>query len=76
SSDALYAISSRVLRENKIIPVLIGAAIHGNGMTRLMKALRHEAPPVGVLRQRLAHTGSVDEGKLVAVSFHAYHRQN
>ncbi|MBY5713866.1 elongation factor G [Rhizobium leguminosarum] len=75
-SDALYAISSRVLRENRIIPVLIGAAIHGNGMTRLMKALRHEAPPVGVLRQRLAHTGTVDEGKLVAVSFHAYHRQN
>ncbi|ANL43185.1 elongation factor G [Rhizobium phaseoli] len=76
SSDALYAISSRVLRENRIIPVLIGAASHGNGMMRLMKALRHEAPPVGILRQRLAHAGTVDEGKLAAVSFHAYHRQN
>lgn len=76
SSDALYAISSRVLRENRIIPVLIGAASHGNGMMRLMKALRHEAPPVGVLRQRLAHAGTVDEGKLAAVSFHAYYRQN
>ena len=75
-SDALYAISSRVLRENKIIPVLIGAASHGNGIMRLMKALRHEAPPVAVLRQRLAHAETVDEGKLVAVSFHAYHRQN
>ncbi|MBY3184803.1 elongation factor G [Rhizobium sp. 25PS6] len=73
-SDALYAISSRVLRENRIIPVLIGAASHGNGMMRLMKALRHEAPPVGVLRQRLAR--DVDENKLTAVSFHAYHRQN
>ncbi|MBB3454822.1 elongation factor G [Rhizobium sp. BK313] len=75
-SDALYAISSRVLRENRIIPVMIGAASHGNGMMRLMKALRHEAPPVGVLRQRLAHAGTVDESKLAAVSFHAYHRQN
>jgi elongation factor G len=45
-------------------------------MTRLMKALRHEAPPVGVLRQRLAHAGAVDEGKVTAVSFHAYYRQN
>jgi elongation factor G len=75
-SDALYAISSRVLKENRIIPVLIGAASHGNGMMRLMKALRHEAPPVDMLRKRLASAGTVDEGKLTAVSFHAYHRQN
>ncbi|MDL2410065.1 elongation factor G [Rhizobium calliandrae] len=75
-SDALYAISSRVLRENRIIPVLIGSASHGNGMMRLMKALRHEAPPVAALRQRLARASTVDEGKLSAVSFHAYHRQN
>ena len=74
-SDAIYAISSRVLRENKIIPVLIGAASHSNGMMRLMKALRHEAPPVEALRQRLAAAGNVEESKLV-VSFHAYHRQN
>jgi elongation factor G len=51
-SDALYAISARVLRENKIIPVMIGAASHNNGMMRLMKALRHEAPPVESLRKQ------------------------
>ncbi|MDB5553800.1 MAG: elongation factor protein [Rhizobium sp.] len=75
-SDALYAISSRVLRENRIIPVLIGAASHGNGMMRLMKALRHEAPNVDALRERLAGAGNIDAGKLKAVGFHAYHRQN
>ncbi len=75
-SDALYAISSRVLKENRIIPVLIGAASHGNGMMRLMKALRHEAPPVEALRERLARAANVDAGKLAAASFHAYHRQN
>ncbi|MBW9064091.1 elongation factor G [Rhizobium herbae] len=75
-SDALYAISARVLKENKIIPVLIGAASHGNGMMRLMKALRHEAPPVEALRERLARAANIDNGKLAAVSFHAYHRQN
>jgi elongation factor G len=75
-SDALYAIATRVLRENRIIPVLIGAASHGNGMMRLMKALRHEAPPVDALRERLAAAGKADRSKLKAVSFHAFHRQN
>ncbi|SKA07592.1 elongation factor G [Consotaella salsifontis] len=75
-SDALFALSSRVLRENRVIPVLIGAASHGNGMTRLMKALRHEAPKAGALRGRLAASAGVEEGKLTAVSFHAYHRQS
>lgn len=76
ASDAIYAISSRVLRENRIIPVLFGSASHSNGMLRLMKALRHEAPPVETLRRRLAAAGGVDEGTLAAVSFHAHHRQN
>lgn len=75
-SDALFAISARVLRENRIIPVMIGAASHNNGMMRLMKALRHEAPPVEMLRKRLAEAGAVVEDKLAAVSFHAYYRQN
>jgi elongation factor G len=75
-SDTLYAISARVLRENKVIPVMMGAASHNNGMMRLMKALRHEAPPVEALRKRLAEAGSVGGGKLAAVSFHAYYRQN
>ncbi|PRD44707.1 elongation factor G [Phyllobacterium phragmitis] len=74
ASDAVYAIASRVLRENKIIPVLVGAASHGNGMLRLMKALRHEAPPVIALRKRLAASSNIDEAALAGVSFHAYHR--
>jgi elongation factor G len=76
TSNELYAISTRVLRENRVIPVLIGAASHGNGMMRLMKALRHEAPQADALRQRLAAAGGMDAGRLAAVSFHAYWRQN
>jgi elongation factor G len=75
ASDAIYAISARVLKENRIIPVLFGSASHNNGMMRLMKALRHEAPAVEALRARLAGT-KFDENKLLAVSFHAHHRQN
>lgn len=76
ASDTIYAISSRLLRENRIIPVLVGAASHSNGILRLMKALRHEAPPVDALRNRLGEAGNIPEASLAAVSFHAYHRQN
>jgi elongation factor G len=76
ASDAIYAISSRVLRENRVIPVLVGAASHSNGMMRLMKALRHEAPQHDILRRRLAAAVNVKETALLGVSFHAYHRQN
>jgi elongation factor G len=76
ASDALFAIATRTLKENRIIPVLFGAASHGNGIKRLMKALRHEAPPVASLRNRLAEAGGLDESALLAVSFHAHHRAN
>ncbi|WP_112816246.1 elongation factor G [Ensifer sp.] len=76
ASDTIYAISSRLLRENRIIPVLVGAASHSNGILRLMKALRHEAPAVDALTKRLAEAGKIPVSGLSAVSFHAYHRQN
>lgn len=76
ASDAIYSISTRVLNENKIIPVLLGSAGHGNGLMRLMKALRHEAPRAEALRKRLAAGAGVDEATLLAVSFHAHYRQS
>ncbi|MBB3316431.1 elongation factor G [Rhizobium sp. BK181] len=76
ASDTLFAISSRILKENRIIPVLFGSASHSNGIMRLMKALRHEAPPATALRTRLAASSAADEATLSAVSFHAYHKAN
>ncbi|QRM57753.1 elongation factor G [Sinorhizobium sp. BG8] len=75
-SAAIYAISSRILKQNKITPVFIGAASHSNGILRLMKALRHEAPPVEALRGRLAEASGLDAAGLMAATFHGYHRQN
>ncbi|MGZ2443218.1 translation elongation factor EF-G [Sinorhizobium medicae] len=75
-SDAIYSISTRVLNENKIIPVLLGSASHSNGLMRLMKALRHEAPRAEALRKRLAAGAGVGEANLLAVSFHAHYRQS
>ena len=41
------------LREDLIVPVLIGSAEASNGITRLWKALRHEAPQPAVTAERL-----------------------
>jgi elongation factor G len=75
-SETIYSIASRVLRESRIIPVLLGAASHSNGMLRLMKALRHEAPPVEALQARLAEGTAIGSATLAGVSFHGYHRPN
>ena len=76
ANDAVFSISARVLAENRVMPVMAGAASHNNGVMRLMKALRHEAPPVETLRGRLAWQTGADAGKIAAAGFHAYHRQN
>ncbi|HUF56040.1 MAG TPA: elongation factor G [Thermohalobaculum sp.] len=71
----VFAICTRALRENRAIPVLIGSAGHGNGVVRMMKALRHEAPPVTALAERLGgHLGLSEP--LVAVGFHAERRRH
>ncbi len=41
------------MRQGKISPVFIGSAEHGNGISRLLKAIRHEAPTVKATRARL-----------------------
>lgn len=71
----VYAICARTLSENKVIPALIGSAAHANGMVRLMKALRHETPAVGALRDRLA-VQSGTTGRILAAGFHAQHRRH
>ena len=43
-SDRVFEDLARELRERQVVPVLIGSADRGNGVTRLLKALRHEAP--------------------------------
>jgi len=53
----VYGVASRVLQHHDLVPALLGSAEHHNGMLRLMKSLRHEAPEFGVARDRLAEAG-------------------
>lgn len=51
--DAVFDDLARELREGLICPVLLGSALRENGVLRLMKALRHEAPGIAETAQRL-----------------------
>jgi elongation factor G len=56
--DRVFEDLAKELRERQVVPVLIGSADRANGVTRLLKALRHEAPALAETRARLG----VDEG--------------
>ena len=51
--DQVFDDLTAELRSGDICPVLLGSAEHGNGILRLMKALRHEAPTVAETAKRL-----------------------
>jgi elongation factor G len=51
--DKVFADLVRELQESLIVPVLLGSAENGNGILRLLKALRHEAPFVDLTAKRL-----------------------
>ena len=68
ATGALFAIARRETQDAVLVPAFLGAASHMNGVMRLMKALRHEAPAPEVLRRRL------DDA--VAVGFHAVNRKH
>jgi elongation factor G len=51
--DRIFDDLARELKEGLICPVLVGSAQNGNGIVRLLKALRHEAPFVTQTARRL-----------------------
>src|SRR5262245_16349809 len=69
--DAVFDDLARELREGLICPVLLGAACRGNGVLRLMKALRHEAPAVAETAKRL---GVPDQKDALAFVFKTTHQ--
>ena len=51
--DAVFDDLAADLRAGAVTPVLIGTAEKGNGVLRLLKAIRHDAPDVEATRARL-----------------------
>ncbi len=56
-TENVYDVASRVLQHHDLVPALMGSAEHRNGILRLMKSLRHEAPGYEVAKERLASAG-------------------
>ncbi|TPK72579.1 elongation factor G [Mesorhizobium sp. B2-4-15] len=51
--DAVFDDLTADLRDGVVTPVLIGTAEKGNGVLRLLKAIRHDAPDIEATRKRL-----------------------
>jgi len=68
--DQIFDDLSKELRERHVVPALIGSAERGNGITRLLKALRHEAPTLAETRARL---GIPEEGAPLAQAMKTLH---
>jgi elongation factor G len=71
--DAVFDDLARELREGQICPVLLGSALRENGVLRLMKALRHEAPGIGATAKRL---DVADSKEALAYVFKTTHLQH
>ena len=56
--DTVFDDLASELRQGVICPVLLGSALRENGVLRLLKALRHEAPTVAETASRLGISSS------------------
>ncbi len=71
--DRVFADLARELAEGLVTPVLFGSAEHGNGVGRLLKALRHEVPAVAVANARLGLKTEAGATAQILKTFHTAH---
>lgn len=71
-SEDVFALMAKELVEDLIVPVVLGSAAHGNGVTRLLKLLRHEAPDVEMAASRAHLNGGADVASVIR-TIHAPH---
>jgi elongation factor G len=71
--DKIFDDLSKELRDRNVCPVLLGAATRSNGVLRLLKALRHEAPSVAETAARIGVQPGHDAVALVLKTYHTPH---
>ncbi len=64
---------AKELVDGLVVPVLIGSAERDNGIRRLLKALRHEVPPVAAAAKRLGIEAHSDAVVQVLKTYHSSH---
>ncbi len=70
--DHVFDDLAKELHDGLICPVLLGSAENGNGILRLLKALRHEAPFVSATAERLGVDKTLSCA-FVVKTFHTAH---
>ncbi|MGI9522696.1 MAG: elongation factor G [Hyphomicrobiaceae bacterium] len=70
--DRVFEDLSQEMRNGQICPVFLGSAENGNGIIRLLKALRHEVPFIEATAKRLLPETS-NSTALVIKSIHTSH---
>ncbi|MEY2927123.1 MAG: hypothetical protein RL367_1600 [Pseudomonadota bacterium] len=58
SRDLVVGDLASEVRANQVVPVLIGSALNGSGVRKLLKLLRHETPEPAATAARLGINGS------------------
>src|ERR1700756_5601692 len=71
--DKVFDDLAKELRDGVICPVLIGVATRTNGVLRLMKALRHEAPGIADTAKRLGVKTNGESIAYVMKTLHTAH---
>jgi elongation factor G len=72
--DKVFDDLTKELRDRQVCPVLIGVASRANGVLRLLKALRHEAPGVAETAARLGVKAAGNDAVALALkTFHTAH---
>jgi elongation factor G len=72
--DKVFDDLAKELRDGLVCPVLMGVATRTNGVLRLLKALRHEAPGVDITAKRLGVKAAGGEAIVyVMKTFHTGH---
>jgi elongation factor G len=72
-ADKVFDDLAKELRDGLVCPVLMGSASRTNGVLRLMKALRHEAPDMATTVKRLGVKGGSDPIAYVLKTLHTSH---
>ena len=64
---------AKELADGLVVPVLIGSAEGDNGIRRLLKALRHEVPPVSAVAKRIGLEANGDAVVQILKTYHSSH---
>jgi elongation factor G len=70
--DKVFGDLVQEFKRGQICPIFFGSAEHGNGMGRLLKALRHEAPFVAETAKRLG-LGAAKSAAYLMKTYHTSH---